>query len=72
MPQNLKRWVIIAQSGDTLDESGREIQEEVLYWNNETGWTTEIAEAFIVYDDEKAHCTLPIGGMWLDITKETS
>lgn len=65
--QNLKRWVIIAAGDEDLERD----RLEILYWNNESGWVTDIAQAFIVEDDEKALCALPMGGKWLDITKET-
>lgn len=66
--QNLKRWVIVTAGEEDLERDTLEI----LYWNNQHGWTSCLSEAFIVYDDEKDMCSLPMGGQWLDITRETS
>lgn len=67
----MKQWVIIGPSGDTLDDAGREVQEEVLYWSNEIGWVGDVQSATVFSDEEKPFCTLPMpGAVWLDVTKE--
>lgn len=71
MPEQ-KRWVMIAQSGDTLDDAGREIQEEILYWSQDHGWVSDLSLATILDDADKELTSPPDHGFWLDITKETS
>lgn len=62
----MRLYVIIAAGDEDLERD----ELEVLYWSNVDGWTPNLASADVFGEDEKPFCSLPIGGQWLDATKE--